>query len=71
MQTAPSSSRDATACGGASIAKSMKARWNGPVSGSAESASARPVSWLGLVLVLIAWVAAAWLVWQIGRAIYD
>jgi uncharacterized membrane protein YkvA (DUF1232 family) len=38
---------------------------------AAERASARPVSWLGLALVLIAWAAAAWLVWQIGRAIYD
>lgn len=38
---------------------------------AAERASARPVSWLGLALVLIAWAVAAWLVWQIGRAIYD
>jgi len=38
---------------------------------AAERAAARPVSWLGLALVLLGWVAALWLIWRIGRAIYD
>jgi uncharacterized membrane protein YkvA (DUF1232 family) len=38
---------------------------------AAERAAARPVSWVGLALVLLCWVAAAWLVWSVLRAIYD
>ena len=38
---------------------------------AAERAAARPVSWLGLALVLLGWVAAAWLVWKVLRAVYD
>jgi uncharacterized membrane protein YkvA (DUF1232 family) len=38
---------------------------------AAERAAARPVSWLGLALVLLGWVVAAWLVWQALRAVYD
>ena len=38
---------------------------------AAERASAQPVSWLGLALVLLGWAAAFWLAWRVGRAIYD
>lgn len=38
---------------------------------AAERAAARPVSWLGLALVLLGWVVAAWLVWKALRAVYD
>ena len=38
---------------------------------AAERAAARPVSWLGLALVLLGWVVAAWLVWKVLRAVYD
>ena len=38
---------------------------------AAERAAARPVSWLGLGLVLLGWAVAAWLVWRVLRAIYD
>lgn len=38
---------------------------------AAERAAARPVSWVGLALVLLGWAAAAWLVWSVLRAVYD
>lgn len=38
---------------------------------AAEAASHRPISWAGLVLVLLGWVAAAWLVWSVLSALYD
>ncbi|HEU4959368.1 MAG TPA: YkvA family protein [Sphingomonas sp.] len=38
---------------------------------AAEQASRRPVSWLGLGLVALLWIAALWLVWRLFRLAYD
>jgi len=38
---------------------------------AAERASVRPVSWLGLILILLLWTGAAWLVWLLFRAAYN
>jgi hypothetical protein len=38
---------------------------------AAERASRRPVSWMGLALIVLMWLAALWLVWRLFRLAYD
>lgn len=37
----------------------------------AEAASQRPSSRLGIVLILVVWIAAAWLIWWVVRVNWD
>ena len=38
---------------------------------AAEKASERPVSWSGILIVVILWALAAWLMWWILTGLYD
>jgi uncharacterized membrane protein YkvA (DUF1232 family) len=38
---------------------------------AAEEASNRPISWLGLAIVILIWLGAALLIWSLIRTIYD
>lgn len=38
---------------------------------AAEKASNRPISWLGLAIVILIWLGAALLIWSLIRTVYD